>query len=222
MNGSRLLFFNMQKITAIKAQRKNKERVSIFLDGEYAFGLTRLVAGWLQVGQMLSEEKINALKRDDEREMAYLRALNYLSYRPRAKEEIRQNLRKHEIDEDVIETTITRLEKSNFVNDDEFAKLWIENRNEFRPRGRRALAIELRQKGITNEVIDRSLDELVDEESLVYRAGIKKARKLARYEWQDFRKKLAAFLARRGFSYSVISPLLPKLWKEVQEENEEE
>lgn len=212
----------MQKITAIRAQRKNKERVSIFLDGEYAFGLTRIVAGWLQVGQMLSEEKIAALKRDDEREMAYLRAINYLSYRPRAKAEIRQNLRKHKIDESVIETTIERLDQKNFVNDEEFAKLWIENRNEFRPRGRRALAMELRQKGISDKVIDQSLDELVNEEELIYRAGIKKARKLARYEWQDFRKKLAAFLARRGFSYGVISPLLPQLWEEVQEDKEEE
>ena len=63
---------------------------------------------------------------------------------------------------------------------------------------------------------------MVNEEELVYRAGIKKAKKLARrnLEWQDFRKKLAAFLARRGFNYGVISPVLSQLWDEVREEEE--
>ena len=211
----------MRKITAIKAQRKNKERVSVFLDGEFAFGLTRIVAGWLQIGQMLSEEKIDALKREDEQETAYLRAVNYLSYRPRAKAEIRKNLRKHDVSDEAIEAALERLEKNNFVNDKEFAKLWIENRNQFRPRGRRALRMELRQKGVADEVIENSLNQLVDEEELLYKAGIKKARKLASYEWQDFRRKLAAFLARRGFSYGAISPLLPKFWEEIQEEKEE-
>ena len=218
--GLRLFLFKMQKITAIKAQRRNRERVSIFLDGEFAFGLARVSAGWLQVGQILGEEKIAALKADDELEMAYLRAINFLSYRPRSSAEIRRNLRKYEVPELCIEPTIERLEKNRFLNDKDFAEIWVENRNTFRPRGRRALSIELRQKGITDEVIQSTLDEMVDEEKLVYQAGIKKARTLAKgnLEWQDFRKKLAAFLARRGFNYGVISPILAELWEEVQEE----
>ena len=213
----------MKKITAIKAQRKNTQRVSVFLDGEFAFGLTRAVAGWLQVGQILGEEKIASLKNDDELEMAYLRAINFLSYRSRSSREIRQNLRKYEVPEPLIEPVIERLEEKNFLNDKEFAQNWVENRNPFRPRGRRALSIELRQKGISDETIQTTLDELVDEEKLVYQAGIKKARKLARreLEWQDFRKKLAAFLARRGFNYGIFSPLLSQLWEEVQDEKNE-
>ncbi len=211
----------MQKITAIKPQRKNSRRVNIFLDGEFAFGLTRIVAGWLQIGQMLSEKKIAELKAEDELELAYLRALNFLSYRPRSKAEIRRNLRKYKVSELLIEPTVERLEQNNFVNDKDFAQIWVENRNSFRPRGRRALSVELRQKGIADDVIQSTLDELVNEEILAYQAGIKKAEKLAKYEWQDFRKKLSGFLARRGFSYAVISPLLPQLWEEVQtEENE--
>lgn len=208
----------MQKITAIKVQRKNKERVNIYLDGEFAFGLTRIVAGWLQIGQILDDAKIEALKADDEREQAYIRALNYLSYRPRSIKEIEQNLRKYSVPETLIPETIERLKSNNFVNDQEFAKLWIENRNSFRPRGKRALQLELRQKGIDNEAIQPILDELVDEESLAYQAGLKKAKKLANLEWQDFRRKLGAFLARRGFPYSVIAPQLRPLWDEVHPE----
>lgn len=212
----------MPTITAIKAQRKNAQRVSIFLDGEFAFGLTRIVAGWLQVGQILDEEKIARLKAEDELEMAYLRAVNFLSYRPRSTAEVRQNLRKYKVPALLIEPTIERLVEKNFLNDLEFAKFWVENRNAFRPRGGRALKIELRQKGISDEIIEEVLEALVDEESLAYQAGLKRAKKLARYDWQDFRKKLGAFLARRGFSYAVISPLLPRLWDEVKGETESE
>jgi regulatory protein len=210
----------MAKITAIKVQRRNKERVNIYLDGEFAFGLTRIVAGWLQIGQVLDEKKIEALKAEDEREQAYLRALNYLSYRPRSIKEVEQNLRKHKVPEVLIPETIERLKKNDFVNDMDFAKLWIENRNRFRPRGKRALRLELRQKGIDNENLQEVLDDLVDEESLAYQAGLKKARQLAKYDWQDFRRKLGAFLARRGFPYSVISPLMRPLWKTVHPEED--
>lgn len=212
----------MQKITAIRVQRKNKERVNIYLDGEFAFGLSRIVAGWLQKGMELDEKKIEALKADDEREQAYIRALNYLSYRPRSIKEIEQNLRKYNVPEPLIPETIERLKRNNFVNDTDFAKQWIENRNTFRPRGKRALRMELRQKGIDNEGVQDILDELVDEESLAYKAGLKKARKLAKLEWQDFRRKLGAFLARRGFPYSVISPILRPLWDEVHPEEDTE
>ncbi len=206
----------MPTITAIKAQRKNAQRVSVFLDGEFAFGLTRIVAGWLQVGQVLDDEKIASLKAQDDFERVYLQAIHFLSYRPRSAEEVRKNLRKRKVASPLIEPTITRLEKQGFLNDIEFAKFWVENRNAFRPRGERALKAELRRKGISEEIIDEVLEALVDEERLAYQAGLKKAKKLKRYEWQDFRKKLSAFLARRGFSYAVISPLLPRLWDEVK------
>ncbi len=209
---------SMPKITAIKIQRRNKERVNIYLDGEFAFGLTRIVAGWLQIGQELNEKKIEALKAEDEREQAYIRALNYLSYRPRSIKEVEQNLRKHKVPDVLIPETIERLRKNNFVDDMDFAKQWIENRNRFRPRGKKALRLELRQKGIDNEDLQEVLDDLVDEESLAYQAGLKKARQLAKLEWQDFRRKLGAFLARRGFPYSVISPLIQPLWDAVHPE----
>ena len=212
----------MQKITAIKVQRRNTERVNIFLDGEFAFGLTRVLAGFLQIGQILGEEKIAALQAEDEMEMAYLRAINFLSYRPRSSAEIRKNLKKYEVPELCIEPTIERLEKNGFLNDADFARSWVENRNTFRPRGGRALRVELRQKGLSDELIQTTLDEMVNEEELVYSAGIKKAKKLVKQnlEWQDFRKKLAAFLARRGFNYGVISPILSQLWDEVQEKED--
>ena len=169
------------------------------------------------------EQQEEGLKAEDELEMAYLRAINFLSYRSRSSAEIRKNLHKYEVPELCIEPTIERLEKNDFLNDKVFAQDWVENRNTFRPRGNRALRAELRQKGISDKIIQATLDKMVDEEELVYLAGIKHARKLTKHEieWQDFRKKLAAFLARRGFGYDVISPILSRLWDEVQAEKDE-
>ena len=210
----------MRKITEIQVQKKNPNRVNIHLDGEYAFGLARIVAAWLQVGQTLDEEKIARLQTEDAQERAMQQALLFLSYRARSEKEIRQNLSKHEIPEAIIEETIEKLRENGFADDKKFANAWVENRSTFRPRGRRALTLELRQKGIDDSTIESAL-EGIDEEALAYEAGIKKARKLRVQEWSEFRKKMSDFLARRGFSYSVIAPIVSRLWDETHPEGEE-
>jgi len=211
----------MRKITALQVQKRNPNRVNIHLDGEYAFGVARIVAAWLQVGQTLDEEKITKLQAEDARERAMQQAMLFLGYRARSEKEIRQNLSKHEIPEAIIEETLERLRKSGFANDKNFANAWVDNRNTFRPRGRRALALELRQKGINDSSIESALEDL-DEDALAYEAGQKKASKLKVQDWSEFRKKLSDFLARRGFSYSVIAPIVSRLWKETHAEREEQ
>ena len=211
----------MRKITAIQVQKRNPNRVNIHLDGEYAFGLARIVAAWLQVGQTLDEEKIAKIQAEDAREGAMQQALLFLGYRARSEKEIRQNLSKHEFPEAVIEETLERLRQNGFANDKQFADAWVENRSTFRPRGRRALTLELRQKGIDDSTIESVLED-IDEEALAYEAGLKKARKLRVQEWSDFRKKTSEFLARRGFSYSVIAPIVSRLWNEIHTDGEEQ
>jgi len=209
----------MQIITAIQVQKYNPKRVNIYLNGEYAFGLARITAAWLQVGQTLDEGKIAKLLEEETRERALQQALLYLGYRARSESEIRQNLRKHEIPEPVIEETLDRLRRDGFANDDQFARAWVENRNNFRPRGRRLLALELRQKGLTDDAIHSALQG-VDDEALAYEAGLKKANRLRNRDGSEFRRKLSDFLARRGFSYSIIAPTVNRLYQEMQMERE--
>jgi len=211
----------MRKITALQVQKRNPNRINIHLDGEYAFGLARIVAAWLQVGQTLDEEKIAKLQAEDARERAVQQALLFLSYRARSEKEIRQNLSKHDIPEAIIEETLERLRRDGFANDKQFANTWVENRSTFRPRGRRALTLELRQKGIDDSTIESALED-VDDEALAYEAGLKKARKLKVQEWSEFRKKMSEFLARRGFSYSDIAPIVSRLWNEIHTEGKEQ
>lgn len=204
----------MKKITAIEVQKRSPNRVNIHLDGEFAFGLARIVAAWLRVGQELSEEKIEQLQAEDARERAFQQAMLFLSYRARSESEIRQNLRKHEIPEPVIEQTLERLRQDGLANDHQFARAWVENRSTFRPRSRRLMAMELRQKGLNQETVSSAVESL-DDEALAYEAAQKRATRFKGLEWNEFRKKLSDFLARRGFSYSVIAPVVTRIWNEA-------
>ena len=206
----------MSKITGIEPQRKDPQRVNVYLDGEYAFGLARITAGWLEVGQELSAEKISFLQAEDANETAYQKALHFLRYRPRSSAEVRQNLTKRGIPEGLVDETVNRLQRAGLVNDQEFARAWIENRNTFRPRSKLALRMELRRKGLSDEIVQPALDEQVDEEALAFEAARKYAGRLAGLEWIEFRLKLSGFLARRGFSYTTLSPIVSEIWKETR------
>ncbi len=204
------------KITAIEPQQKNLQRVNIYLDGEFAFGLARITAGWLKVGQDLSEEKISILQAEDANEMTYQKALHFLSYRPRSSAEVRQNLAKRGTPAALVDETLDRLERAGLVNDKDFAQAWVENRNTFQPRSKSALRLELRRKGLSDEIVQPVLDEQVNEEALAREAARKYAPRLSGKEWLDFRQKLSGFLARRGFSYTTITPIVSEVWKETQ------
>ncbi len=202
-------------ITALEIQKKNKERVNVYLDDEFAFGLTLIEAARLRKGQMLSDAEIAALKTTDEVVQAYDRAAQFLSYRPRSIAEIRRNLTDKAIDESVIDQVIARLEGQGYVDDLAFARFWLNNRQEFRPQGTRALRFELREKGVANSVIDEALAEF-DTSAAAYRAAQDKARRFAGLDKRTFRNKLGAFLARRGFDYDVTRTAIDRLIDELE------
>jgi regulatory protein len=203
-----------RKITAITLQKRNHQRVNIYLDGEFCFGLARSTAGWLQVGQELTEEKIDELKTKDIYEESYQQALNILGYRPRTEAEVRRHLESYQIREEIITETIDRLKNNRLVDDYNFALNWIENRKEFRPRSRKALVFELRKHGIADQIIEQVLDQAaIDEGQLAYQVASKQARNLHSLEWNEFRRKLSGFLARRGFPYDVSDQAIRQVWE---------
>jgi regulatory protein len=206
----------MRTITAIEVQQKNPQRVNIYLDGDFAFGLAGILAAWLKVGQELDDDKITALQIDDASEATYQKALHFLSYRPRSSQEVRQNLIKRGCDETLVKETISRLQDAGLVNDTAFARAWVENRNTFHPRSKSALRVELRRKGLAEEIVQSVLEEQVDEQALAFEAARKQARRYASLEWAEFRQKLGGFLARRGFSYTTLAPVVSEVWKEIQ------
>ncbi len=207
-----------RKITALKAQKKNPNRVNVFLDGKFAFGVSRIVAAWLQVGQALTEENILALQNEDTEEAALQNALRTLNYRPRSVHEVQKKLKENGFDETVIRSVLERLERDGLVKDETFAQAWVENRTLFHPRSRKLIALELRQKGVPDEVVQNALAAgALDDETLAYQSAIQYARRLKGLEWPDFRKKLSGFLLRRGFSFEIVSPLVRQVWDELQQ-----
>jgi regulatory protein len=207
------------RITALKVQERNKQRVNVFIDGEFAFGLSRITAGWLYIGQELTDTKIAQLQAEDTQEVAFQRALHFLEYRQRSLSEVRRNLEKHGTAPDIIEAVLERLVKSGYVDDARFAQTWIENRSTFRPRSKRALAVELRQRGLEHETIQSALEDHdeAQEEALAYQAAQKQLRKLAGLELTEYKRKLGSFLARRGFGYGVIRTVVERTWNELHE-----
>jgi regulatory protein len=204
------------KITAISQQKNNRQRVNIYLNGEFAFGLARIVAAWLQVGQEISDENIAQLQFEDGRETAYQRALKLISYRPRSQSEVRQKLQALNITQENIDYVLSRLIESGILNDESFAQLWVENRSAMRPRGRRALVYELRQRGLDQKTIDQAV-ATIDDEELAYDAARRRARKLRGQEWIDFRQKMFRFLAQRGFTYELCAQVVPRVWNELHD-----
>jgi regulatory protein len=209
----------MGRITAIEPQKRNPQRVSIFVDGQFRLGLFRVTAGWLQVGQEVSDEKLAQLEAEDGREAGYQQALRFLEPRVRSQAEVIRNLQRHDYPESVITEVIERLKRARLVPDASFAQNWVENRSEFRPRGRRLLAMELRQRGLSAEAIAEATAEL-DEDDLAYQAGLKQARKLRGLDRVAFRQKLWSFLARRGFGYDVAAPVVDRIWNEAHTQDD--
>jgi regulatory protein len=201
------------KITALRFQKRNKDRVNVYVDDRFAFGLAAIEAARLRVGQTLSDDDIARLRERDEVERAYERALNFLSYRPRSEAEVRRNLRKKDVEDEVVEMVVERLTRAGLLDDREFARYWVENRKEFNPRGARALRHELRGKGISNSIITDTLADL-NEQSAARQVAERRAPRLAHLEPHDFRRKLGAYMARRGFSYAVIEPLVEEMLAE--------
>ena len=204
------------RITDIKVQKRNRKRVSIYLDGEYGFSLGVLEAAPLGRGDILSDEEIEELVLRDSIQSAYDRTLKYLAYRPRSSAEVSRYLRGKGVDEGVSEQVLLRLRASELVDDTAFARYWVEDRERFRPRGRRLLRQELRRKGISNHLIDEVLSD-VEEGRSAYEAALQRVSRWASLDDETFGEKMYSFLRRRGFEYDVIAGTVSRLLRERAE-----
>lgn len=219
------------RITALRVQAGNKDRVNVYLDNQFAFALARIEAARLRIGQELSPADVERLKRADSAETAYARALNFLSPRPRSESEVRQFLKKkvrakkkepeketseapaERLDEALIDQVIARLKRAGLLNDEAFAQYWVENRAAFRPRGKRALKAELRGKGLSAQAIDNALAG-ADDAAAAWQLAAGRAPRLKTLPRREFWRKLGDYLARRGIDYEIISETVERAWRE--------
>ncbi|MBA3274868.1 MAG: RecX family transcriptional regulator [Chloroflexia bacterium] len=208
-------------VTAIQSQVNDLERVSIFIDGSFAVGVARDVAdaGGLRQGQVLDDAGIADLLAREHLHKATSAALNFLAYRPRSEGEIRHRLQRGGYPEATIDAVIDKLRSWHYVDDEDFARRWIENRAAHRPRGARLLAQELQAKGIDRQVMAEALAEAeLDEASDALTLARQRSRQLQDLEPDIRERRLTGFLARRGYGFDVIRATLEALREEPDDE----
>lgn len=209
----------MPTITGIEPQ-KNKNRVNIFLDGKFAFGasLEMVLRHGLRAGKELSEEKLKEFKKESNTEKIHAKALRFATLRPRSEKEIKLWFKRKGTDTQEAPVVFNRLKSLKLADDEAFARWWILQRSQFRPKGKIALTAELKQKGVGRKIIERVLEaQEVPEKELAREAAVKKLTRLSRLPVEKKKQKLLSFLGRRGFSWETAKDAVDEiLQKEVK------
>jgi regulatory protein len=193
------------KITKIARQVKRADRYSIYLDGKYSFSLGEgeLLKLGLHSGQELTEDELASFRDESDYGKWFDKTLNLLSYRMRSVWELRDYLKRKKAPEEFVDKIINKLSMNGYVNDEQFAKRWVENRRLLKPTSKRRLSQELRQKRIATEIIDAVLAEDETDERQQLRELVEKKR--ARY---PDKLKFMQYLARQGYNYDDIKSVL--------------
>ena len=139
----------------------------------------------------------------------------YLSYRPRSEAEMRQWLHRRDFADEVVEEAFTRLREQNLCDDFTFAQFWKDNRLSFKPKSKRLIEKELRDKKVAAEIIEQVTGD-IDDEEIAYKLGSSRMPALAHLDYLDFLRRLSNFLGYRGFSYQVIRDTAARLWREKE------
>lgn len=196
----------MPIITALKPQR-NKKRVNVYLDDKFSFGidLENLVKLDLKIGKEYSEKEIEEIIKKAEFQKTYDKIIRFSTLRPRSKREVEMWLRKYKVHESLHEELFNKLKRLDLLDDVKFATWWIDQRMSFRPRGKRALTAELRQKGVNQEIIKEAMAKIEIDEVKVAKNLLKKYQ----YKWEKLpksekKKKMSDYLARKGFGWEII------------------
>jgi regulatory protein len=205
------------RITLISVQKRNPNRLNVEINGSFALGLDRMIAAWLHIGQYLNDEDIARLKKRDIDEVLYQSAVHLISYKSRTKTELMERLVEKGYSRDEVQAVLDRLEQNHLIDDRGYAERWVEDRSLFHPRSHKLMALEMRRKGIASEIASEALAGIREDFTLALEAGRKSLRRWQGLDEQEFNKKCADFLARRGFSYTVIRTVLPDLWANLKD-----
>lgn len=205
----------MAKITALRTGRRSAKRVNLFLDGKFAFSLDADTVSKerLEVEQELLDEQIEALANADNRSRAFNAAIQFISYRPRSEAELRERLQRRGFAEGAQDSVVASLREQGLIDDVAFAEFWKSNRETFSPRSQWLTGLELKRKGIADNIVEQVVDT-IDDDDAAYRAALTKVRSLASSDYQLFRRRLGDYLKRRGFAYGVINRAVERLWQE--------
>lgn len=214
------------RITRLEPQKRRADRVNVYLDDAFAFGLDQEVAvrHALHEGDEISESLIHDVLLSEELAKAKNKALALLSYRSRSVQEIKDKLKEKGIDEKIIDRTVDDFLRVGLLNDEAFASAYTQTRMIQKPMSKRLLLQELKQKGVDESAASAAVEESYKEqteESLAMELISQRMGRYRREPPQKAKKKIADFLARRGFSWEVIQGTIQQLKLDDFPENEE-
>ncbi len=208
----------MPIITAIKPQKRKEGKFNLFLEGRFAFSLPLevVVREGLKENQEIAEEKVATLIKESDFSSIFDKVLKFLSFRPRSEFEIKEYLLKKNVGEETLRLVMQKLKQVGLVNDEAFAKWWIEQRSVFRPTGLRLVKYELRRKGVAEEIISLLLAEARPKAAdalLAEKLIEKKLARLKNLPENELKQKLYTSLSQRGFALEVIEEAVAKILK---------
>ncbi len=216
----------MPTITSIEPQKKKDNRFNIFLDGHFAAGISdlTLLKNSLKVGKVLTEEEFTKIIAREQLAKLMDLATNFLGFRPRSEKEVsdylakkiseRENIKYREARQSpLIVKVISTLKKYKYLNDLEFAKWWTESRKRTRPKGQALIKLELKRKGISQNIIEKVLTKSSGEVELAKGALQKKLKRWHNLSSFDLKKKVYQYLASRGFDFETIREVFANLPK---------
>lgn len=205
----------MGRITAISSQRRNPDRYSIFIDGEFVLGIDKKTVEDmdLRVGKLVDEKDLKKITSQEELNKAQTYALMLLGYRERSLREIKMRMRQKGYEEKLVEKVVKYLKDRNLINDKRFTQLWAESRIK-KGYGRWRIQSELEQKGVNREIADEILKDLYSgiDEVQVALDLVEKKRWVSK-EPPRLTERVSNLLRRRGFSFEVISNVVEKIHK---------
>lgn len=195
------------KITKLEYQKKDPNRVNIYVDDKFVAGLDAndILKLDLYKGKEIEATDIPKIIESSNFGKLFNKALNFISYRPRSEWEVRFKFRTE--DPQNVDKIVDRLKLIGQLNDENFVKWFIDQRSTFKPKGKHALRFELAHKGVSREIVDKALQEDTSSE---FELALLAASKKTRLKDPD---KLTRFLASRGFGWETIRLVVEKTLK---------
>jgi regulatory protein len=206
------------KIASVTSAGRGGRRVEITMESGTTYTVDSNVAYDAGIAPNLAMEQadVQALLDADDLLAAKQVATRQLSYRPRSISELRQTLGQRGFGRQIIDQVIERFSELGYLDDADFARRWIQTREQLAPRGTRLLKQELRQKGIDTDLADEALaDADLDELDAATRIAERRLPKMTGLDRDTQRRRLAGYLERRGFSHDVVRQIDRKYFREM-------
>lgn len=199
-------------ITDIQEQTKHKNRVSIFIDGKFAFGMDKndLSFMGLKIGMELTQERYDYIVDNTVYVKAYQKADRFIGFKMRTEKEVRDKLKAEEYSQDIIERVIASMLKYKYIDDEAYSRMYARDCRKLKKWGPQRIKAELYKRGINENTADKALSELdIEDTDEIIEVLLEKRIKNTPIDLKE-KQKHFNFLLRRGFNSEDIKRVIEK------------